>query len=104
MGPISMGTNADNVLEARLGDQDDVLDPHGQVLVGDRNRRLDGEELARLERLAANGDVVHFHPQSVAQAVARALVQERAPCVRHAARRGADTPARGRQRLRPTPA
>ena len=80
-GPDLDGHECRQVLEPLLGDQDDVLDPHRQVLVGNRNRRLDGEELARLERVAANGDVVHFHPESVSEAIARlaGLILRREP-------------------------
>ena len=78
---ISIGTNDRQVLVAGLGHQDDVFEPDVDAILGDRQRRLDGEHHAGHEHVAVRRvDVVDFHADGVSEAAAR-----RARCVQAAA-------------------
>src|SRR5271154_1822206 len=56
-------------LEARLSDEDVVLDAHAEIFLGDVDAGLDGDHLAGLEGLAGLARIVNVETDIVAQAM-----------------------------------
>ena len=73
-----VGQRLGEVLVAGLGDDDDVLQTDVDAILGYGQRRLDGEDHAGLQHVAFDVvvDVVHFHPDPVADAIGAALGAE----------------------------